>query len=294
MRLILTRIVQPITMGAMLMLALALLTATLLAAFAVIPWPELSLIWNGAPVPDAGMWAMIGLTALALGLCAFLPTNGRVQALEKSHRNFHISMHDVAHAYFKAHSADRDGVFRMSHEFDAVRERIAFLRKHPDLDGLEPDILEAAAQMSQVSQELAQTYSEDNVNRARAFLKQRQEEIEKFNDRLGTAKVITTDLRQWLNAMEMEESIARSQLDRLLEELDGILPALNLGEDAKQTQPEITPPPSRVEKLTAMPSLAEAMMQDDFDDDYDDVVISSPILEQRRAKVVGMGNRGND
>lgn len=251
--LLLTRIVQPITMGAMLLLAAALVVTTLLASFGVIAWPELPLAWNGAPVEDAGKWGLIGLSVLSLGLCAYLPTNARVQRLERSHRDFRISMHDVAHAYHTAHAADRQGLFRMSHEFDAVRERLAFLREHPDLGQLEPEILEAAAQMSQTSQELAETYSDEKVNRARAFLTQRQEELEQFNDRLETAKAVTRDLRHWLDSVELEESIARSQLNRLRGELDDILPELNIGLGAALRK-ESGAAPSNVVGLAAKPA----------------------------------------
>lgn len=216
-------------MGAILLLALGLSSAVALAAFGVIAWPELPLAWNGAPVEDAGMWAMIALAALFVGLCAYLPMNQRVLSLESAHRDFRISMHDVAHAYVTAHAADRAGNFRLSHEFDAVRERLAFLRDHPDLGRLEPEILEAAAQMSQISRELADTYSEEKVERARTFLKQRQEELEVFNDRLETAKAVTREMRHWLEAVELDESVARSQLDRLKAELDDIMPELNIG-----------------------------------------------------------------
>ena len=207
--LILTKIIQPVTMGVMLLLALGFSLAVALAAFGVIAWPDLPLMWNGAPVEGAGMWAMIGLAAFFVARCAFLPMSHRVMSLESAHRDF-----------------------RLSHEFDAVRERLAFLRDHPDLGRLEPDILEAAAQMSQMSRELADTYSEEKVERARTFLKQRQEEIEQFNDRLETAKAVTRDLRHWLEAVELDESVARSQLDRLRAELDDILPELNIGLNA--------------------------------------------------------------
>ncbi|MGR3321986.1 MAG: DNA repair protein [Pseudooceanicola sp.] len=223
------RVFQPVAMAALMVLTLALCAAALLAGFGVIARPELPLAWNGAPVDGAGMWLLGGAAVFTLGLCAFLPTNGRIMALERAHRDFSISMHDVARAYHAAHAADRQGAFRLSGEFDAVRERIAFLRAHPDLGALEPEVLEAAAQMSHVSRELADTYSEEKVNRARAFLRQRQEELEDFNDRLDTAKALTHDLRHWVEAVEMEEAVARSQLGRLKAELDDVLPELNLG-----------------------------------------------------------------
>ncbi len=49
-------------------------------------------------------------------------------ALENSHRRFSPGMQDVARAHAAAHAADRTGVFQLSSEFDALRERLAYLR----------------------------------------------------------------------------------------------------------------------------------------------------------------------
>ncbi len=226
---ILYNVVQPVLLACALLFALSLVIATTLAALGVIPWLDIPVAFDGTPVENAGMWAQIGLTALVVALCAFLPANGRVMRLEHSHRKFQLSMNDIVHAYNVAHAADREGTFRMSHEFDAVRERIAFLRDHPDLQALEPEILEAAAQMSTVSRELADTYSETRVNRAREFLRQRQEELEEFKDRIDTAKILTEEMRQWVQAVEIEEAVAQSQVNRLKADLNDILPELDLG-----------------------------------------------------------------
>ncbi len=99
-------------------------------------------------------------------LCFFLPSNARIMRLENSHRRFSIGMRDVAQAYHFAHAADREGIFQMSSEFDAVRECLAYLRDHPDLESLEPALLEAAAQMSHISRELADVYADEKVARA--------------------------------------------------------------------------------------------------------------------------------
>jgi len=123
-------------------------------------------------------------------------------------------------------AADRDGMFQLSSEFDAVRERLAYLREHPDLENLEPQLLEVAAQMSHISRELAEVYATDKVERARAFLKQRQEEVASFNERLARAKEITNELKHWVHEVELEESVAASQLQRLQDELHDILPEL--------------------------------------------------------------------
>jgi len=173
---------------------------------------------------NAGQIAQITLTALAVLMCFFIPTNGRIMQLETSHRRFEIGMQDIARAYVAAHGVDREGLFQLSSEFDAVRERLAYLRDHPDLGDLEPALLEVAAQMSFISKELAEVYSDEKVNRARAFLTQRQQEIEAFNTRLVKAKQVCQELRHWAHEVELEESVAASQLQRLRDDLRDVLP----------------------------------------------------------------------
>jgi len=174
------------------------------------------------------MYIQLFATALVVGLCFFLPGHSRISKLETSHRSFQIGMDDVARAYAVAHAADRAGTFQMSGEFDAVRERLMFLRDHPDLGQLEPTVLEAAAQMSHVSAELARIYSDEKVSRARHILTQRQHEVADFNIRLEQAKHVSTEMKTWLAQVELDESVARAQMDRLVDDLADVLPALGL------------------------------------------------------------------
>ncbi len=206
--------------------AAAFTTATIMAALGYWAWIDLPLRYGGAPVQNAGMYLQIFATVLAAGICFFLPANARILQLENSHRRFRISMDDVARAYGAVHAADRGHLFQLSSEFDAVRERLAYLRDHPDLSTLEPALLEVAAQMSHISHELADVYSDEKIDRARAFLKQRQEEVNLFNDRLDQAKAISTEMKHWLHEVELEESVAAAQLARLSAEMNEILPQL--------------------------------------------------------------------
>ncbi len=207
--------------------ALFAVTTTILSAIGILPWLSLQAgLSNGATI-DAGVYVQAGLTALILMLVFYLPSNARMMALENTHRKFTMNMQDVAGAYQVAHAADRSGAFALASEFDAVKERMAFLRDHPDLQGLEPQMLELAAQMSQISQELAETYGDTKVERARAFLRQRQEEVEQFQHRIEDAQTIQHELRQWTRDIEIEESIAKSQLARLRDELFDLLPELS-------------------------------------------------------------------
>lgn len=207
-------------------LGLGTLAYTLACAFGHAPWLEMTATFGGVAYPQAGQVVQIALTVLFLGLCAFLPANARIMALETSHRRFHIGMKDVARAYRASHSADREGVFKLKSEFDSVRERMAYLRDHPDLAELEPSVLEIASQMSHISRDLADTYSDRSIARARDFLVQRQQEIEEFNTRLDAAKAMAAEMRVWIDKVELEESVAKAQLDRLQAELSDILPEL--------------------------------------------------------------------
>jgi len=221
-------VLHRLSMLVFLLSALTLTALTVLAALGHAPWLEFTVHIGGTPYDQAGRVAQIAITGLAVLLCVYLPSNWRILRLESSHRRFEIGMRDVARAYAMAHAADRDGLFQLSSEFDAVRERLAYLRDHPDLGALEPALLEVAAQMSHISRELAEVYSDDRVARARAFLTQRQQEVEAFNARLEQAKQTCRELKHWAHQVELEESVAVSQLTRLRDELHVILPEMGL------------------------------------------------------------------
>ncbi|MHA6344102.1 DNA repair protein [Roseivivax sp. CAU 1761] len=225
-------LMQRLTALVLATIALSLLAYTIACALGRADWLALDLTFGATVLEGAGPAVQIALTALAVGLCFFLPSNARVMALETSHRRFQIGMQDVARAYQVAHAADRGGAFQLKSEFDSVRERMAFLRDHPDLADLEPSVLEVASQMSHLSRELAAVYSDRNVARARDFLIQRQQEIEDFNLRLETAKRVANEIRLWLARVETDEAVAESQLARLCDELTEVLPELHEVEEA--------------------------------------------------------------
>ncbi|WP_281825615.1 DNA repair protein [Jannaschia rubra] len=210
-----TTIIQQISGLVLLFVAVALLVATGGAALGLLPWIDLPVSIGGAEVAQAGMIAQIGLTLLVLLLLGFLPANARVRRLELTSRRFHLSMDDVTRAYAAVHAADRDGVFGLSREFDAMRERIEWMRNHPDLATLEPDVMEVAAQMSVESRDLAQVYSTEKLDRARTFLKSRQEEIDGYRERIDMARSTVEEIRRWTQAVSVEERTVEKQLDRL-------------------------------------------------------------------------------
>jgi len=209
--------------------------ACLAAAAGLIPWLELQARWGGTDLQGAGAALQIGLTALLIVLCAYLPANARILRLERSHRDFHITMEDVARAYRASHEADRAGAFTLSSEFDDMRARIRHLREHPDLAALEPQVLEVAAQMSRTSRDLAVVYSDERVGRARGFLAQRQEEIAAFREQIDIAQRTTDELKRWQDDILAEEREAERQLARLEKDLREVLPGL--GYELEDPQP---------------------------------------------------------
>ena len=177
----------------------------MLSAFGVLPWLTLPLQFGDILIPEGGMYVQIGLTAVIICLCSILPAYSRMLRLEESHRDFRISMEDVGQAYAACHAADREGFFQLSREFDAVRERMAFLQEHPELETLEPQILEIASQMSIESHHLSQTFSVEKVERARSFLKQRQKEIAGFEQALERARNSCFELSALAEKIEDDE-----------------------------------------------------------------------------------------
>lgn len=223
-----------VAQAALVGLALGLTGASVAAAFGLIPWPQVALFFGGQAVPMAGMWLQLGLTLIAVLLLFYLPANARMARLERSHRNFAMGLEDVAHAYRLAHAADRAGVFALSGEFESMRARLAHLRNHPDLGQLEPELLQLAAQMSFQTRDLARTYSDDRVARARAFLQQRQEEVTALTDRITLARQTVDELRRWLTDIEVEERQAEAQIKRLEADLREILPQIGYAMEAEE------------------------------------------------------------
>ncbi|MEM9349918.1 MAG: DNA repair protein [Pseudomonadota bacterium] len=215
----------------------------LLAGFALISvalastgqwnWLELQVPGWGLGIAP-GALVQICAAGLAVALLFYLPAALKIMQLDHAHRRFQLTMEDVSKAYHISHSADRAGAFSLSSEFDAVRERMMYLRDHPDLAGLEPDVIDVAAQMSVVSRDLAETYSDERVERARAVLRQRQNEILDLQERIAQARKITDDLKRWTNQVEVERAVAEQQITQLTADLEDILPEI---ENAVQKRP---------------------------------------------------------
>lgn len=217
---------QALSLFLIVTMAVALVGSCLFAALGLSPWLYLPVRFGDTVYPQAGMWLQIGVAALFLALCFYIPANRRMVQLERSHRDFSMTMDDVARAYAISHDADRRSTFMLRSEFDAVRERIVYLRQHPELDTLEPEILQVAAQMSQQSRDIAEIYSDEKVDRAKTFLRQRQQEVERFQEQLDIATRTVKEIKRWLHEVELEEHVVQVQLDRLSKDLTDVLPQI--------------------------------------------------------------------
>jgi hypothetical protein len=182
--------------------AMALYSAA--CAFGLFPWPSLRVLFADGMSMDIGIWLQLGVTFFLILVSLLLPANGRMLRLERSHRSFAMGVQDVAHAYRLAPAADRAGVFAQ----------------------LEPELLQLAAQMSFITRDIAQTYSDQKVARARSFLAQRQEEVQASKDRIAIARRTVDELRRWLTDIEAEERQVEQQIKRLEGDLREILPPL--------------------------------------------------------------------
>lgn len=223
---VLLSVAQLLAKWALVALTLAAITSCVLAAFGVLPWLNLfTQDATGASIAVGKTVQIIGSVFL-VALLAYLPGVSRLLELEKTHRDFSLSVTDVARAYQISHSADRKNKFALSGEFDSVRARLEHLRDHPDLTMLEPDILELAAQMSHASRDIAQIYSEKKVRRAKAFLEERQHEIEEFQEKLNLALAVTAELNRWRDDIDASEREIDRQVDRLEKDLKEVLPSL--------------------------------------------------------------------
>jgi hypothetical protein len=207
-------------------LAFAAVAIAVLCALGIMPWLTMTATFGPYQFHEAGMIVQLGVTVILTLMLFFVPSSIRVLNLEREHRSFRVSMNDVARAYHLAHTADRAGVFSLSSEFDAVRERLAYLRDHPDMGMLESDILTLAAQMGQQARHLADVYSDAKVARAKDFLTQRQQEAEQQQARIVEALHVMREIRRWAEQVETEEAIVASQLAQLDEQLQSILPVL--------------------------------------------------------------------
>jgi len=163
---------------------------------------------------------------LILSILGLLFTAGNPLKQHTLRWNFEVNMLDVARAYAAVHAADRQGVFKLHEQFDAVRERMKWLKSHPELAGLETDVLLLAAQLSEVTSSLALRYNDDDVDRAMVFLAQRNQECERLEALVAKALEVRTTIQLIAQDVQLRTEMASSQLNGIHEELQGYLEPL--------------------------------------------------------------------
>lgn len=97
-----------------LVIGVTAISYTAACALGYAPWLTFTATFGDLFVPLVGMYTQIVVTIILASLFFFMPSAGRIMSLERSHRDFKVSMEDVAHAYHVCHTADRYGVFTMS------------------------------------------------------------------------------------------------------------------------------------------------------------------------------------
>ena len=160
------------------------------------------------------------MTLLSVSGLYFVAGNPLKQKMLRS--RFEINMEDVGRAYYAAHSADREGVFRLTEQYDSVLERLRWLQQQPDFAELNHEVLVVAAQMSELSRTLAERFSERNVDRAKAFLAEREEQMEAVGTLVSQTIETLTIIR--LRTQKLNEEDVKNAT--LLKELDAEFSAL--------------------------------------------------------------------
>jgi len=213
------KIVQLAATTVLVVFALALVVASGLAAFGILPWLSLSAAYGTTALPWTGMALQIGLTVLSVGLLLFVPSAIRVQRLETSHRRFEINMDDITRAYRAAHMADRAEMFGMRREFDAVRERYTYLKESTDLGEIDTELLVIGAQMSEQSRDLAAQFSDDRFDRVRAGLMHRLKDAGDLEQRIDRIQTEATKIARLRDTAEINEDNAAKRIEALKAEL---------------------------------------------------------------------------
>ena len=129
-------------------------------------------------------------------------------------RDFSLQLEDVQEAFATLFAYDREGVFTLPGEYDAIRERIRAARNHPDLLQMNGEVLEVAAELSYVLRDLAATYSTERVKDARDAIKTAHQRVAELEERVKIIKAVEEEVRREVVPLEMDKSIAESELRR--------------------------------------------------------------------------------
>lgn len=195
---------------------------TLLCLVGIAPWLQLPVTFGETTYEYGGMVVQIALTALLLCLLAYLPGVSRVLQLEQSHRSFSLTLEDIARAFDACHSAERKGVFTLDREHDAVMERFAYLKAHPELDGIADDLLEIVAKMSFESKKYGKKYSDKKVKKLRKALRKMDQELDRKEYQNQQMTTWVPQLEAELNRLSKRQTSTVKQYDELMQRITAL------------------------------------------------------------------------
>lgn len=211
---------------------------TLVGAVSIsaISWWYLAMIKLGQAVAldvtitgvDRGETAVL-LVAL---LCSCIPiamwAGGQPLRSAEIDRTYQISMDDITRAYAVAHQADRSGIFTLQGEFDGVRARMNVLMQHPELQNLSPELRVVAAQMSQVSRDLARRYNNQAVTDAYTLIEQCEQECARLEALVSQGIEAEAVIRIAVQKLDLRLTTAHSRLQAAEDAINEKLQPLGL------------------------------------------------------------------
>jgi hypothetical protein len=218
--------VKTIAGRAVILLAAGFSIDTVLDASGQLHWQQLMHPIERYVVNDNGIVLQISICLFLVLAALLLSTLSRLARLERLQKTSALSLPDIATAYRLSHAADRKGAFALVGEFDQMRLRMDHLRNHPDLQDLQDDLLQIAAQMSMQTRDLARIYSDENVKGATDFLRQRQLDVQALSDQLTIARTTCDELLACSNTVDADDDQIRQHIEQLEHELKDILPSL--------------------------------------------------------------------
>jgi ribosome-associated toxin RatA of RatAB toxin-antitoxin module len=136
--------------------------------------------------------------------------------IEVTRTNFQINMEDVMHAFARIFEADRNGMFHLPQQFDAINERLSWVRQQPEFQESEHAVLLLAAEMSVASQNLDHAYGEEVIESAQTLLAQRETQLNQLEVQLREVRAIAAEITPLLRGLEDREDRVRSAHQREL------------------------------------------------------------------------------
>jgi len=212
------------------------LVITTLIAIAGLAWWWLALIKLGHTIApeviitgiDRGETVVLLLAIMCSCFPAAMWAGGQPLKRAELEHAFRVKMDDVVRAYYAAHAADRSGVFKLTGEFDAMRERMEWLSDHPELQALTPDLRLLGAQMSIVTRDLARRYSDEVVQEVDDLLTHSERDCDQFEEQVNRSLEAQAAIRTRVQKLDLRYATAYSQDSAVTEAIEQELEPLGL------------------------------------------------------------------